>query len=613
MREGGTPKSGLPGLASSNTITARPVGVDVGSAWVQALALALAGLFVFFWQTPAGIADAMRLALHDSDDALRLMSVRDFLAGQSWFDMTQYRYLPPEGVSLHWSRLVDLPIAGWILALRPLLGPDLAERVTVAAWPLVLFVVYCGVLGLGTWRLFGARAAGFAIFVAGQIIVFHDLFAPARIDHHNVQVILVTLAALGFAFAEQSGRAAVASGIFSAFSLAVGLETFPFVVVVGVAFVVAWIVSGEKAARSLLLFGISLAVGSLALFVVQTAPSAWSAPKCDALSSPWLTLTAGGAAAAAALAFLSPRLSTMPRRLVAAGLLGAIPVAVFVVLFPACLVGPYNVIPEPYRSLLLDVTVEALPFRKFIAVNPSAALQSVMPMLVAALAASLAVWRGVKMRRALALFAGMLWLGTAMAFYQIRAVYIASAFIPPVAGWYLDRLIGGQLSGVRIPVRVLSAVGAVALFGLAWAAFVEGVQAALPSELKPAPPRAACSDPRYLKPLNALPPGAILGQNDLGPKVLLHTHHSIIVGGYHRGVAGVIAGVEAFNGDEAAMRRQVDKFNVSYVAICANWLQLLRPGETSFASELAAGLVSVPWLQPVDLPTGPLQVWRVVR
>ena len=117
---------------------------------------------------------------------MRLMSMRDFLAGQSWFDMTQYRYLPPDGVTLHWSRLVELPIVGGILALTPFLGRELAEKVTVTAWPLVLFLVYAGVIAWGASRLFGARAAGFAVFVAAQMIVFRDLFAPGRIDHHNV-------------------------------------------------------------------------------------------------------------------------------------------------------------------------------------------------------------------------------------------------------------------------------------------------------------------------------------------------------------------------------------------------------------------------------------------
>ena len=50
-------------------------------------ALILTGLFIFLWTAIPGIKEAMRLALSDSDDAMRLASVRDFLAGQSWFDM----------------------------------------------------------------------------------------------------------------------------------------------------------------------------------------------------------------------------------------------------------------------------------------------------------------------------------------------------------------------------------------------------------------------------------------------------------------------------------------------------------------------------------------------
>ena len=46
----------------------------------------------------------------------------DFLAGQSWFDVTQYRSNPPIGAPMHWSRLVDVPIAGLILLLAPFVG-----------------------------------------------------------------------------------------------------------------------------------------------------------------------------------------------------------------------------------------------------------------------------------------------------------------------------------------------------------------------------------------------------------------------------------------------------------------------------------------------------------
>ena len=58
-------------------------------------------------------------AIHDSH-------IRALLDGQGWFDLRNYRLNPPGGFDIHWSRLVDLPIAGLILLgavlLHPLLG-----------------------------------------------------------------------------------------------------------------------------------------------------------------------------------------------------------------------------------------------------------------------------------------------------------------------------------------------------------------------------------------------------------------------------------------------------------------------------------------------------------
>src|SRR3954468_20799511 len=60
--------------------------------------------------------------LPDTDDNMRIMQVRALLHGQGWFDLRQYRLNPPFGSNIHWSRLVDLPIAGLILSLRPFFG-----------------------------------------------------------------------------------------------------------------------------------------------------------------------------------------------------------------------------------------------------------------------------------------------------------------------------------------------------------------------------------------------------------------------------------------------------------------------------------------------------------
>src|SRR5688500_9002813 len=71
-------------------------------------------------------------ALGDTDDNLRMSQARALIAGQDWYDLRQYRLNPPEGANVHWSRLVDMPLAGLILLLRPFIGGAEAARWAVA-------------------------------------------------------------------------------------------------------------------------------------------------------------------------------------------------------------------------------------------------------------------------------------------------------------------------------------------------------------------------------------------------------------------------------------------------------------------------------------------------
>ena len=70
-----------------------------------------------------------------TDDAMRLVEVRDLLAGQSWFDMTQYRLDPPGGVASHWSRLIDLPLALIIKSTSLFASTAFAEKFALIVWP----------------------------------------------------------------------------------------------------------------------------------------------------------------------------------------------------------------------------------------------------------------------------------------------------------------------------------------------------------------------------------------------------------------------------------------------------------------------------------------------
>ena len=73
----------------------------------------------------------------DTDDAMRMLQIRDLLAGQAWFDLTQYRLLPPAGMPMHWTRLVDLPTAAFVWAFSFVLDPAHAERLARLSYSLL--------------------------------------------------------------------------------------------------------------------------------------------------------------------------------------------------------------------------------------------------------------------------------------------------------------------------------------------------------------------------------------------------------------------------------------------------------------------------------------------
>ncbi len=76
--------------------------------------------------------------LGDPDDAMRLVLVRDLMAGRGWYDQLVTRLQPPVGTMMHWSRLVDAALAGMIWIFRLVLPPPAAETAVRLFWPLVL-------------------------------------------------------------------------------------------------------------------------------------------------------------------------------------------------------------------------------------------------------------------------------------------------------------------------------------------------------------------------------------------------------------------------------------------------------------------------------------------
>ncbi|RYG94039.1 MAG: hypothetical protein EON57_18975, partial [Alphaproteobacteria bacterium] len=156
-------------------------------------------LAAFFTVTAAGlilrsIYGGMPL-INDTDDAMRLVEVRDFLGGQGWYDLMQHRLDTPYGASMHWSRLIDMPIAGLILLLRPFLGAW-AETGAAYAYPLTMLLGLFWLSARLSMRLAGPDGLlpGLAL-PAFSLVTLAD-FPPGRFDHHSAQILLLLAMAL---------------------------------------------------------------------------------------------------------------------------------------------------------------------------------------------------------------------------------------------------------------------------------------------------------------------------------------------------------------------------------------------------------------------------------
>src|SRR5579872_1150608 len=214
--------------------------------WKLVVALAwLAFCTMFVFQKWAEIRG---FGLGDTDDNMRIMQVRGLLHGQGWFDLRNYRMNPPYGANIHWSRLVDLPIAGLILGLRPFLGGAGAERWAVAIAPMLPYLLLLYSIALTARRLLGPTA--YLLAFLGLIFAQSNngMFSPERIDHHGWQLALLALSIASIADPKKL-RGGILLGVSSAFSLAIGLEMIIYLAVAGVAMVLFWVDDVEQRDR----------------------------------------------------------------------------------------------------------------------------------------------------------------------------------------------------------------------------------------------------------------------------------------------------------------------------------------------------------------------------
>ncbi len=562
----------------------------------------------------------------DTDDFMRLIQVRDWLGGQAWSDLTQYRLNPPGGTPMHWSRLPDIPLAAIALALSPFLATDDALAVAAMVAPPLYFLIFVVVYALPARMMLGmARSPiGLLVAISGSATVAQ--YAPGRVDHHGLQLIMVlaAIALLLFGLARARWRRLIAcAGIPIGLSLWIGVEMLPIFAAWFAALGLVWCARGGTLARQgALAAGLAAAIGA-ALILTSVPSSHWLVPACDAFSIMPVGAVALIAGGFAGMALLGRWANGIVARLAIAALCGGVAAALFAFAFPGCLTGGYGEVDPEVKLRWLDNVSEAMSLSEQMRVLPFSAFGKLWTPL---LALAYCLWR---IRRAEArgralwgVLALLIAAATALIFWQIRAVTAAHVIaLLPLAALIAE--LWQRLKGRRSP-RWLQFVVLLPILFLCSAVFWPGLEygyrlvaaAVSPTAAVPVVLQEQCTDRAAIAPLAEAPPTLILSYIDLGPMLLFSTPHAVLGAPYHRNNGGLKETITLFRAaDDAQIRDRLHALGIGWIATC--------PGPEdrsayhtedggSLAERLVAGKVPAYLSEVVDPAHPGLKLYRVL-
>ena len=572
-------------------------------------------IFVVAKAIVAGMSMHEGFANKGNDDIMRMLTVRDWLAGQGWYDVVQYRLIPPDGVSLHWSRYIDAGIAMIIVPLSWVMPMTMAETTAATIWPTLILLVTLLSVAFGTRRVFGTAASCFAVLCFALWPLTANLHSRAgNLDHHNVQMLLMVLMAFSVVWPSRHKTAGYVGGIAGSLSLAVGLESLVFVVGVGVVALARTIIEKTRKTNDFLMsFCLALSVGSVVLWLGQTGPDVRMDLMCDQLAPPTLALVV--------IASIACMLSVITTRFSNSSIVGFGSALLVVTvglglawpLVSHCLAGPYAQIPPELQELISTRITEAKPGLLYARKEVAASLVLIIP-IFAAILAGVTQWYTTRNhssgneneRNALGILLLLCVFSVPLMFLQMRAVIVAASVVP---------MIGGVIVAHRVRLYFVTRElkdGLLALFFatvvISPMTVVLSLQSVLPtSENINSEAHNDCRNYNSLVALNEVPPAIILNHLNFGPSLLWATHHSALAAPYHRSADAFMNGVLPFQMEEAELAEYVSETNATHLLLCKGF---------KYGSEFLRGISDgemVDWLHFVPVSSEEQLLFEILR
>ncbi|MBS0504943.1 MAG: hypothetical protein JSS55_14315 [Proteobacteria bacterium] len=559
------------------------------------LALILTVLLTAGW-TMLAWSELSRLVLPDTDDMMRLAQIRDWLNGQPFSDLTQYRMGGLGGVAMHWSRLPDLVPAIVATMLTPFMGATRAELAAVVFWPELLFFLHLLLAGRIAMKLSDDKAAGpTAVVLAAVAYPAISMFVPGRIDHHGLQIILVEAMLLALL-----GRRSFAAGLCAATSLLIGLETAPLVAAAMLYQFLRWI----ETRRGAVDFGAAFLAVTLAGFLLLR-PRIWTTDWCDSFTPGLFALMLIASGAWLVMGGLAPRLPDRRWRIGTGLVLGALALAAGWAAAPRCFAGPYG----PVDPVLAKVWLGSVGEAGGVFAQKPGTVIAYLGLAFVALGAIGWFWQREPERRMLWL-APLLLIGVSvlLAFVQIRTAYAAAALAAPVLAHLIAR--------ARAKGSAAMALAWLASAGLIWQSIGNLAESATASTAttQTGASGASCTSATTLQQFDKLDPGNVAAPIDMGAYLVGRTGLRALAGPYHRNNRGNRAMYDFFLSDVNAARYQASLWEIDYVAFCPESFgevpaAMVKPN--SLLAHLRAG-DTPDWLDPMPLIDSRAMLWRVL-
>jgi hypothetical protein len=540
----------------------------------------------------------------DTDDAMRLVLVRDLVSGRGWYDQWIQRLQPPVGIYMHWSRLLDGALAGIVLVLRFFVSSGTAEAMMRVIWPFAL--IYPAVLcSLHLARHVGGSAAVFicAVLLASNQQAYAQ-FIPGRIDHHNVQIVMTLVASTYATSRSNNLHPHIFAGIASGLGLAIGLEAIVFHFLIGLSYAIRGILSPtEKRIASA--YALALLLGTITFYGVQTPPGRWDMSFCDSIGLNLIAAMVTGSCGLLAVIWLADGLSLRTRFSMLAIAL-ATSAVLYLLLDPACIGGPLASIDPRTRPYWFDQVIELKPWTVLLKQYFDMTLALILASILIIFAGTKLIareWPAPQMQTVLICAITAAAIATSSQAFRMDSYVFWFGFPVLAAGWAIaSRQYWRSLMLPTILACVLfSPVG-----------FIAMSLAARASTTKIHPPakftRARCSDTADYRQLAQLSPGLVVADIDLGPYILVNTKDSVVSAPYHRANWGIIAAHDALAATPSSAAVLFRRLKISYMVECSVSNISDLPG--GIESEVRAGRIPA-WLQPLSGRKDELQIFRV--